>query len=81
MSSNSEGGDTVSDAKRRLLNPDEVRQLEENNIIFVSSNNRPIVLNAVRAYKNKSIQEKLSDVKDYVFTPQKETIKTEKVTL
>ena len=81
VSSNSEGGDTVSDAKRRLLNPDEVRQLEENNIIFVSSNNRPIVLNTVRSYKNKSIQEKLSDVKDYVFTPQKETIKTEKVTL
>ncbi len=76
-----EGQETTSETKRRLLNPDEIRKLDKDKIIFVSSNASPIVLSTVQAYKNKIIQKKISELEEYVFLSQKETIKTEKVTL
>jgi type IV secretory pathway TraG/TraD family ATPase VirD4 len=47
---------TDSNIARNLLNPDEIRRLKENEVIFVRGNKEPAKLNTIPSYKQKKLK-------------------------
>ena len=53
---------SYSNTARKLMNPDEVRQIKKNQGIFISGNHQPMILDMLNAYETKLYSELMNQI-------------------